>query len=158
MDTIEKKLEELGYTLPSPPQPGGSYLPYRQMGNILVLAGVICVHNGEMTHTGQVGLEQTEDSAKEGAVFCALNVLAGIKAAAGGLDQVAHFIYMSGYVNATAGFSQSPQVINGASELFVQLYGDAGKHARAAVAVAGLPQNSTVEIQVNVLLKSQIGE
>lgn len=153
MDAIESKLNELGHTLPDPPQPGGSYLPYRREGAVLVLAGVICARDGVVTHRGQVGTDQTVESAREAAVVCALNALSAIKAATGSLEAVDHFIYMSGYVNAVAGFSQSPQVINGASELFGALYGEAGKHARAAVAVAGLPQNATVELQLNVALR-----
>lgn len=81
---------------------------------------------------------------------CALNTLASIKLALGSLDRVKEFLYVGGYVNAVSGFSESPQVINGASDLFAALYGEAGKHARAAVAVAGLPRNATVEIQVTV--------
>jgi len=150
MDSIESILAAKGFTLPGPPAPGGSYLPYRISGNQLFLAGVIAVKDGTMTHTGQVGDTQTVESGYAAAQVCALNVLAGIKAALGSFDRVTQFIYMGGYVNAIAGFDQSPQVINGASDLFVELFGDRGQHARAAVAVAGLPKNSTVEIQVTV--------
>jgi enamine deaminase RidA (YjgF/YER057c/UK114 family) len=97
-----------------------------------------------------VGREQTVESGYAAARVCALNSLAAIKGALGRLDRVREFVYIGGYVNAVAGFAESPQVINGASDLFVELYGDAGKHARAAIAVAGLPRNSTVEIQVTV--------
>jgi enamine deaminase RidA (YjgF/YER057c/UK114 family) len=150
MDTIEEKLQQMGYTLPDPPAPGGNYLPWRISGNQLFLAGVIAVRDSEMTHTGQVGDTQTVESGYEAARVCALNVLAAIKGALGSLDRVEAFLYMGGYVNAVAGFDQSPQVINGASDFFVELFGDKGKHARAAVAVAGLPKNSTVELQTIV--------
>ncbi len=150
MSQIESKLAEMGYTLPAPPAPGGMYLPYRRHGSVLYLAGVICVKDGVMTHTGQVGDIQTVETGFEGAQICALNALSNIKAAIGDLDKVESFLYVGGYVNAVSGFAQSPQVINGASELFNTLYGDRGRHARAAVAVAGLPADSTVEIQVNV--------
>lgn len=153
MDDIEAKLSKLGYKLPPAPTPGGNYLPYRISGNQLFLAGVIAVQEGKMTHTGQVGNAQTVESGYEAARICALNVLAGIKAALGSFDRVTQFLYMGGYVNAVSGFDKSPQVINGASDLFVELFGETGKHARAAVAVAGLPNNSTVELQTVVEFK-----
>lgn len=150
MDTILAKLTAQGLTLPAPPSPGGNYVPYRLHGNTLVLAGVICSRDGTLTHAGQVGREQTPEAGYAAARVCALNVLAAIQLALGSLARVEEFISLTGYVNAVAGFDQSPQVINGASDLFVQLYGEAGKHARTAVAVAGLPKNATVEIQVTV--------
>ena len=136
--------------LPPPPSPGGNYVPYRINGNTLVLAGVIAIRDGVVTHAGQVGREQTVEGGYAAAQVCALNTLAAIKGALGRLDRVKEFVYLGGYVNAVAGFGESPQVINGASDLFVKLYGEAGKHARAAIAVAGLPRNATVEIQVTV--------
>jgi enamine deaminase RidA (YjgF/YER057c/UK114 family) len=106
-----------------------------------------------MTHTGQVGREQTVATGYEAAKICALNTLANIKAATGSLDPVKQFVLVTGFVNAVSGFADSPAVINGASELFGQVFGEAGKHARAAVAAAGLPKGTTVEIQVIVELK-----
>lgn len=150
MDAIEEKIAALGLSLPPPPTAGGNYVPYRFNGNTLVLAGVIAIRDGVVTHAGQVGREQTVDSGYAAAQVCALNSLAAIKGALGRLDRVREFVYLGGYVNAVAGFAESPQVVNGASDLFVELYGDAGKHARAAIAVAGLPRNATVEIQVTV--------
>ncbi len=152
MDPIEARLEKLGLTLPGCPAPVASYLPYRINGNTLILAGVISARDGVVTHAGQVGRDQTVDAAYEAAKVCALNTLASIKAALGRLDRVREFLYVGGYVNAVAGFDQSPQVINGASDLFVALYGDRGRHARAAIAVAGLPRNASVEIQVTVAI------
>lgn len=151
--SIEAKLAELSLTLPYPPAVAGSYVPYKRTGNLLYLAGTISSFNGTMTHTGQVGAEQTVQSGYESARICALNALATIKAATGRLDSVKQFVMVTGFVNAVSGFTDSPAVINGASELFGQLYGEAGQHARAAVAVAGLPKGSTVEIQVIVELK-----
>jgi enamine deaminase RidA (YjgF/YER057c/UK114 family) len=149
MDPVEQKLETLGWTLPAPPVPGGSYVPFRINGSTLMLAGVISARDGIVT-AGQVGGAQTLEGAHAAAQLCALNALAAIKLALGRLDRVREFLFVSGYVNGVAGFDQSPQVINGASDLFVALYGEAGKHARAAVAVAGLPRNASVEIQVTV--------
>ncbi len=153
MDTIEAKLAELGLTLPAAPAPGGSYVPHRFNGETLVLAGVISALDGIPTHEGQVGRERTVEEGCAAARICALNTLAAIKGALGRLDRVQEFVYLAGYVNAVAGFDQSPQIINGASDLFVALYGEPGKHARAAIAVAGLPRNATVEIQVTVRFK-----
>lgn len=101
-----------------------------------------------MTHVGQVGADQTVESGYESARVCALNALANIKAAVGSLRKIRRIVFVGGYVNAVSGFADSPAVINGASDLFVGALGEAGRHARAAVAVAGLPKNSTVEIQV----------
>jgi enamine deaminase RidA (YjgF/YER057c/UK114 family) len=154
MSLIAAKLSALGLTLPAAPTPGGSYVPHRIHGNTLILAGVISSYNGQMTHTGQVGRDQTIETAREAAKICALNVLAAIQGALGSLDRVEAFLYVGGYVNAIAGFPDAPAVINGASDLFVDLYGDAGRHARAAIAVAGLPKNATVEIQVTIAIKA----
>jgi enamine deaminase RidA (YjgF/YER057c/UK114 family) len=150
----EAKLAELGLKLPDAPAAGGNYVPSVRVGNLLYCAGTISSFNGKMTHEGQVGREQTIPSGYESAKICALNTLTNIKTAAGSLEQVARFVYVGGYVNAVSGFADSPAVINGASDLFVALFGEAGKHARAAVAVAGLPKNSTTEVQVIVELKS----
>jgi len=149
-DPIEEKLKALGLELPPAPTPGGNYVPWRINGNTLILAGTISIKNGVVTHSGQVGAERTVEEGYAAAQVCALNTLASIKGALGRLDRVKEFLYVGGYVNAVAGFAESPQVINGASDLFVKLYGDAGKHARAAVAVAGLPRGATAEIQATL--------
>ena len=150
MTEIESRLASLGYTLPGPPAAAGSYLPYRISGNQLFLSGVLAMQDGKMTHTGKVGEAQTAESGYEAARICALNVLANIKAALGTLDRVKQFIIVNGFVNAVAGYAYSPLVINGASDFFVQIFGEKGGHARAAVAVTGLPKDSTVELQVIV--------
>ena len=152
--TPEAKLAELGLALPNPPAAAGSYVPTVRTGNLLYCAGTVCMIDGKMTHTGQVGKEQTIQTANKSAEICALNTLANIKAAAGSLDQVARIVMVNGFVNAIDGFADSPAVINGASDLFVKIFGEAGKHARAAVAVNGLPRGSTTEIQVIVELKA----
>lgn len=150
----EAALAALGLSLPNPPAAAGSYVPTVRTGNLLFCAGTICMANGQMTHTGQVGKEQTVASAQKAAEVCALNTLANIKAAVGSLDAVARVVMVNGFVNAVDGFADSPAVINGASDLLVKAFGEAGKHARAAVAVNGLPRGSTTEIQVVVELKS----
>lgn len=146
----EAKLAELGLNLPAAPAAAGSYLPTVQTGHLLYCSGTLCMIDGKMTHVGQVGSEQTVQTGHESARICALNTLANIKAALGSLDRVKQVVFVSGYVNAVSGFADSPAVINGASEVFVAAFGEAGKHARAAVAVAGLPKGATTEIQVVV--------
>jgi len=150
----EARLAELGLTLPNPPAAAGAYVPTVRTGNLLFCAGTICAVNGQMTHVGQVGREQTVEAAKKSAEVCVLNALANIKAAAGSLERVARVVMVNGFVNAVDGFGDSPAVINGASELLLAVFGEAGKHARAAVAVNGLPRGSTTEVQLVVELKA----
>ncbi len=149
----ETRLAELGLKLPAAPAAAGNYLPVVRTGRLLFCAGTICALDGQMTHTGQVGREQTVQSGYESARICVLNALANIRAATGSLDRVERIVMLNGFVNALAGFADSPAVINGASDLLVAVFGEAGKHARAAVAVAGLPRNSTTEVQVILELK-----
>jgi enamine deaminase RidA (YjgF/YER057c/UK114 family) len=149
----EAKLAELGLQLPPTAAAAGNYVPTVRTGNLLYCAGTLASWEGKITHEGQVGKEQTVQSGYESAKICALNTLANIRAAVGSLDQVARVVFVSGFVNGVSGFADSPAVINGASDLFVAVFGDAGKHARAAVAVAGLPRNSATEIQVVVELR-----
>jgi enamine deaminase RidA (YjgF/YER057c/UK114 family) len=149
----DARLAELGLVLPPPPAAAGSYVPTVRTGNLLYCAGTICLLNGQMTHMGKVGKEHSVESGARSAEICALNTLANIKAAVGSLDRVARVVFVSGFVNAVDGFAESPAVINGASDLFVKVFGEAGRHARAAVAVNGLPRGSTTEVQVVVELK-----
>lgn len=150
-----KKLAELGITLPTPPAAAGAYVPAVRTGHLLYLAGTLPMADGKLTHTGKIdsdspthGIAYGYDAARQ----CALATLANIKAAAGSIDAVKRIVFISGFVNGVDGFADSPKVINGASELFLALYGDYGKHARAAVSVNGLPLNASVEIQVVVEL------
>ncbi|MCZ6675559.1 MAG: RidA family protein [Verrucomicrobia bacterium] len=153
MDEFENKINELGMELPKAPAAAGNYLPFRFNGNTLILAGVLASLDGEMTHTGKVGEMQTLLTGHEAAKVCALNAIASMRAALGVLDRVDQILLVSGYVNAVTGFTNSPGVINGASDLFVEVFGEAGKHARSAVSVSGLPRDSTVEIQVTLSFK-----
>lgn len=151
--SAEKKLAELGIALPAAPAAAGNYVATVRTGNLIYCAGTLPVANGQITHVGQVGREQTVQTAYDAAKNCALATLANLKAELGTLDKVARVVFVSGFVNAINGFPDSPAVVNGASDLFVAVFGDAGKHARAAVSVAGLPKNATVEIQVVVETK-----
>lgn len=145
--SIEQKLIELNITLPTAPPAAGNYLPYVKAGNLLFLSGTLCIRDGKITHEGKVGKEHDIEAGYEAARICALNTLVNIKAALGDLDLVKSIVSVSGFVNGIDGFQDSPAVINGASDLFVSIFGERGKHSRAAVAVAGLPKNSLVEIQ-----------
>jgi enamine deaminase RidA (YjgF/YER057c/UK114 family) len=146
----ESRLAELGLVLPAPPAAAGSYVPTVRTGNLLFCAGTLPMADGKLTHSGQVGREQTVQSGSKAAEACALNTLANIKAAVGSLERVSRVVFVSGYVNAVDGFADSPAVINGASDLFLKVFGEAGRHARAAVAVNGLPRGATAEIQAIV--------
>lgn len=148
--SVEAKLKELGLELPPAPAPAGNYVPTVRTGNLLFVSGALALKNGEVTHAGQVGAEQSVESGYEAARVAALNTLAAIKGELGSFDAVKRLVMVNGFVNATPNFGESPKVINGASDLFAAALGEKGKHARAAVAVAGLPLKSAVELQVVV--------
>ena len=145
--SIEQRLADLGIGLPPAPQPAGSYVPAVQTGNLLYLSGAICMVGGTMTHTGKVGEPHPLAYGQEAARICALNLIAVAQAHLGDLDRVSRVLQLNGFVNAPPSFADSPAVINGASDLFIEVFGEAGRHTRAAVAVTGLPKDSTVEIQ-----------
>jgi len=146
---IDVRLAELGIRLPSLPQPGGNYLPARTVGQIVYLAGVISIRDGEVI-SGTAGGGRTIEEGYAAARACALMQLAVLNAHLGSLDKVKNIVTVNGYVNAVAGFPDSPKVINGASDLFVELFGDAGRHARTAIGVPALPRNALVELQMTV--------
>jgi len=146
----EEKLAELGIALPPAPPVAGNYTATARAGKLVYCAGTLPVAGGRLTHTGQAGREQSVQGACEAARICALATLANLKAELGSLDRVSRVVFVNGYVNAVSGFAESAAVINGASDLLVAVFGEAGRHARAAVAVAGLPRDATVEVQMVV--------
>jgi len=146
---MEARLKELGIILPELPQPGGNYLPARTVGPMVYLAGVISIRNGEVI-AGTAGAGRTIDEGYAAARACALIQLAVLTAHLGSLDRIKNIVTVNGYVNAVAGFPDSPKVINGASDLFVEIFGDAGRHVRAAIGVPALPRNALVELQMTV--------
>jgi len=151
---IEKKLADLGLELPAPPIPAAHYIPYVKVGALLFVGGNIGRLNGQpLTYAGKVGDKVTLEQGYEMARHCALNHLAIIKSALGDLDRVERFVKLLGYVNVAPGFTKMPQVVNGASDLFVQLWGERGEHARAAVGVASLSNDAPVETEVIVQIK-----
>jgi enamine deaminase RidA (YjgF/YER057c/UK114 family) len=150
---IEQRLAELGITLPSAPAPAGNYVASLKVGNLLYVSGAICLVDGQMTHTGKVGAERDIAYGQAAARVCALNLLAVAKSALGDLDLIEQVIQLNGFVNGVPGFADSPAVINGASDLMVEILGERGRHTRAAVAVTGLPKDTTVEIQAVFAVK-----
>jgi enamine deaminase RidA (YjgF/YER057c/UK114 family) len=147
----EAKLVELGVILPELPKAGGNYLPARRVGDLLYLAGVISTVAGSVIQ-GTVGLERSVDEGYQAARACALTQLAVIRRELGSLDRVSAIVSVNGYVNSIPGFPDSPKVINGASDLLVAVFGEAGRHVRAAIGVSGLPVNALVELQMLVAL------
>jgi enamine deaminase RidA (YjgF/YER057c/UK114 family) len=139
----------LGHKLPPPPQPGGNYVSYRQVGDLLFLAGVISSDESGVIK-GRVGADLTLEQGYAAARCCALTQLACIAEALGSLDRVAQVVSLNGYVRCTPEFTDPPKVINGASDLLVALWGDRGRHARAAIGVMSLPVGAAVEVQMTV--------
>lgn len=148
MSSIEARLAELGSTLPTPPAAAGAYVPAVRTGNLLYLAGTLPMKDGKVVSLGKVGRDVEIAQAAEAAKLCVLNALANAKAALGSLDRISRVIMVNGFVNGIDGFSDSPKVLNGASEFLLQVFGEAGKHARAAVSVNGLPLGVSVEVQI----------
>jgi enamine deaminase RidA (YjgF/YER057c/UK114 family) len=146
---VRAKLAELGLTLPVAALPIAAYVPAVRTGNIVFTAGQLPLVDGAMAETGKTGGDVTVERAKELAQICALNALAAVALVAD-INKIVKVVRVVGYVNGIPGFVNHPAVVNGASELFVHIWGDAGKHARSAIGVAELPLNSPVEIELTV--------
>ena len=145
----EKRLRELGITLPTLPTSGGNYVAAKTIGPLVYLSGVISV-GVEGVITGTVGADRTVEEGYAAARACALTQMAVLQRHLGSLNAVKGVVRVNGYVNAVPGFAESPQVINGASDLFVEVFGDQGRHVRAAIGVSALPRNALVELQMTV--------
>jgi enamine deaminase RidA (YjgF/YER057c/UK114 family) len=148
----ETILAGLGHSLPPAPAAGGNYVAVKRVGAIVYLSGVISTTT-EGVITGTAGLDRSVDEGYAAARACALTQLAVLKRELGSLDHVAEVLTVSGYVNAAGGFPDSPAIVNGASDLLVQVFGEAGRHVRAAVGVSALPRNALVEVQITVRVK-----
>ena len=146
---IEQKIESLKITLPTPPTPAGSYVPAVRTGNLLFISGQIPMIDGKVVFTGKVTDENLE-TAQESAKTCAINILAQLKRELGDLDKVSKIVRLSGFVNSVPEFSQHPKVINAASDLFFEIFGEKAKHSRIAVGVSSLPLDSMTEIDAIV--------
>jgi enamine deaminase RidA (YjgF/YER057c/UK114 family) len=144
---IEQTLASLGITLPTAPAPAGSYVPVVISGSLAFVAGQVPMEDGKIKFKGKVGKDLTLDAGQEAAKLCTINALAQLKPALGTLDRISRFVKVTGFVNYEPGFVDHPKVINGASDLLVKVFGDKGKHARAAVGVGSLPLGSAVEVE-----------
>ncbi len=148
---INARLAELGIALPEAAVPVANYVAYVVSGNVVHVAGQLPLENGELKYAGTVGDEVSVEAGAAAARLCALNVIAQVKAACGGdLDRVARVLKLNGFVNAPAGFRDQPKVINGASDLMVDVFGEAGRHARSAIGMGSLPFDASVEIDAMV--------
>jgi enamine deaminase RidA (YjgF/YER057c/UK114 family) len=148
----EEKLAALKVTLPNPPAPGGNYVSAKQAGSIVYLSGVIST-NADGVIAGIAGGTRNVEEGYAAARACALTQLAVLRRQLGSLNRVAEVLTVNGYVNAVQGFPDSPAIINGASDLLVEVFGEAGRHVRAALGVNALPRNALVELQMTVRLK-----
>jgi len=145
---IEAKLKELGIELPAATAPIANYVPFTRSGNLVVVSGQVSVRNGKPEFVGKLGREISVAEGQQAARLCALNILAHLRTACdGNLDRVKRVLRLGGFVNCTPDFTEMPQVVNGASDLMVAVFGDAGKHARAAVGVSSLPLGVAVEVE-----------
>lgn len=146
--TIDDRLKQIGIELPTPPAPVASYVPYVRTGNLVFISGQVTLGPNGLEYVGVVGDTIDMDDAKKAARLCAVNVIAQLKAALGGrLDRVRQCVKVTGFVNAIPGFGNHPEVVNGASDLFVEVFGEAGRHARAAVGAGSLPRGVAVEVE-----------
>ena len=153
MSDVRSKLAELGLTLPIAAKPVAAYVPAIRTGNLVFTAGQLPLVDGKIIATGKVGGAISPEQGKELAQICALNALAAVETVAS-VDDIVKIVRVVGYVNGIAGFINPPVVVNGASELFLSIWGEAGKHARSAIGVADLPLDAPVEIELTVELKS----
>lgn len=150
--SYEDKLRALGLTLPAPPKPVANYVPAVRVGNLLFLSGVLPSRDGQLIMTGKLGQTVSTEQGVEAARAAVLNGLSIIQHEAGSLDRVKRIVKMVGHIASAPGFTDQPQVLNGASDLLVSLFGDAGRHARVAVGAAELPRQAPVEIELIVEL------
>ena len=146
--SVEKKLASLGISLPTPATPIANYVPFVRSGNMLVVSGQLCFGaDGNLVARGQLGGGVSMDDGEKAARACAVNLLAQLKAALGDLDKVTRVVRLGGFINSAPGFTDGPRVMNGASDLMVEVFGEKGRHARSTVGVAALPANAAVEVE-----------
>jgi len=148
---IEARLKELGIELPTPATPVANYVPFTVSGNVVYVSGQLCQWNGELRHAGKLGAGISIADGRAAARLCALNIFAHLRVACGGdLDRVRRVLRVGGFVNCTPEFTDMPQIVNGASDLMVEVFGDKGRHARAAVGMNSLPGGVAVEVEATV--------
>ncbi|MBP2016753.1 enamine deaminase RidA (YjgF/YER057c/UK114 family) [Symbiobacterium terraclitae] len=146
--SVEAKLQELGITVPEAPKPVAAYVPFVRSGDLVFTSGQIAVEAGQLKYKGKVGKDLTPEEGYQAARLCAINTLAVLKAAVGSLDRIAQIVKVVVFVNSAEGFTGQPAVANGASELYQQVFGEKGLHARSAVGASELPMGTAVEVEV----------
>lgn len=145
--TVDGRLKALGIEIPTPAAPAANYIPFVKSGNLVFVSGQIPLVAGKIEGVGKVGKDLTTEQAKAIARICAINLIAQVKAACGGdLDRVARVVKLGGFVNCVDGYTEQPEVVNGASDLMVEVFGDSGRHARFAVGANALPRGVAVEV------------
>ncbi len=145
---IDSRLQELGITIPEAPSPAANYVGYVRTGNLVFVAGQLPVQDGTLKYIGKIGENLSVEDGRAAARICALNLLAQVKAACGGdLDRVSRCVKLTGFVNSPPDFTEQPAVVNGASDLMVEVLGDKGRHSRAAVSASALPRGVAVEVE-----------
>lgn len=145
---IEKRLAELNIILPEPRPPVANYVPFVRTGSVLVVSGQICADpEGKLIAKGKLGAEVSLEAGQRAARLCAVNLLAHVKAGLGDLDKVVRVIKLGGFINSVPGFLDGPKVMNGASDLMVEIFADKGRHARTTVGVSSLPMDAAVEVE-----------
>ncbi|MBR0684168.1 RidA family protein [Roseomonas eburnea] len=144
---IEQRLTELGIALPTPAAPIANYVPFAVTGKLVVISGQIPLRDGAVAYAGKVGVDVTPEQGREAARLCFINLLAQLKAATGDLDRVRSVVRLGGFIAAPATFTQHAAVMNGASDLAVEVFGDAGRHARSTIGVPSLPADAAVEVE-----------
>ena len=146
--TVEQTLAKLGIILPTPASPVANYVPFVKSGNLLVVSGQLCFGaDGKVVAKGQLGGSVSMEDGQKAARACAINVLAQLKAAVGDLDKVVRVVRLGGFINSAPGYTDGPKVMNGASDLMVEVFGDKGRHARSTVGVSALPADAAVEVE-----------
>lgn len=146
--SVEQKLAALGITLPTPAAPVANYVAFVRSGNLITVSGQLCFgHDGKLVAKGQLGGGVSMEDGTSAARACAVNLIAQVKAAVGDLDKVVRVVRLGGFINSAAGFTDGPKVMNGASDLMVEVFGDKGRHARSTVGVAALPADAAVEVE-----------
>jgi enamine deaminase RidA (YjgF/YER057c/UK114 family) len=150
MSQVESKLVSLGLKLPDAPKPVAAYVPAKQSGKLVFTAGQLPMVQGELISKGLLGQDVEIEEANKAARICTLNALAAIKGVIGDLDRIKQVVRVVGYVASVPTFTQQPAVVNGASELLLEIFSENGRHARSAVGMAVLPLNASVEIELTV--------
>ncbi len=148
--SFEAKMKELGIELPEAPKPVAAYVPAVLSGDMVYTSGQIPMVDGQLRYKGKVGGTVTQEEGYEAAKVCAINALAAIRAQIGSLDRIGRIVKVVAFINSAPGFTNQPEVANGASELFLQIFGDVGRHARSAVGAPELPRDAAVEVEVTV--------